>query len=376
MPIYKQKGTKNGLAKYKVVVNYTDRNGEYKRAFRTVYGLSEAKEAEAELRKEVGEASSGPERITVSELIDECLAAKASTIRATSLDKSRRILAAHVTPILGAIRLDRLSVKDLEHWRSETEALDLKFSTKNNAYRELASVFNWAVRTQRIAANPLRAIARFSDPDTNDDDDAEDKLIYYTPDEYLRYSSAAKAAAESSGDWRYFVFFSVAFYTGARKGEINALRWSDYKDGVISIRRSIAQKLTTGDVETAPKNKSSRRKLIVPDPLAAILDDQRKRQELSPDFSEDWRICGGREVLRDTSIENKNKEYSAAAGIKHITIHQFRHTHATILCNEGVMIEEIARRLGHSTPAITWKIYAHLYPSEENRAVSIFNKIF
>lgn len=49
--------------------------------------------------------------------------------------------------------------------------------------------------------------------------------------------------------------------------------------------------------------------------------------------------------------------------------------HAPLLANEGINIQEITRRLGHSKVEITWNTYSHLYPQEEERAVSILNKI-
>ena len=62
-------------------------------------------------------------------------------------------------------------------------------------------------------------------------------------------------------------------------------------------------------------------------------------------------------------------------GLPTIRVHDFRHTHASILVNEGINIQEIARRLGHAKIEMTWNTYAHLYPREEERAVSILNKI-
>lgn len=172
------------------------------------------------------------------------------------------------------------------------------------------------------------------------------------------------------------MFFSIAFYTGARKGEINALKWSDIDGDILHIRRSIAQKLKGGDVETPPKNKSSYRDLQIPAPLMEILSEHKERQkEASRLFTEDYRICGGERPLRDTSIENKNKAFSKAAGLPHIRIHDFRHSHASLLANEGINIQEIARRLGHSNVQMTWNTYSHLYPREEERAVEILNRI-
>ena len=92
-------------------------------------------------------------------------------------------------------------------------------------------------------------------------------------------------------------------------------------------------------------------------------------------YSKHAKICGGLHALRDTSIENKNRQYAEAAGLPKIRIHDFRHSHASLLANEGINIQEIARRLGHSKIEMTWNTYSHLYPREEERAVKLLNQI-
>lgn len=91
-----------------------------------------------------------------------------------------------------------------------------------------------------------------------------------------------------------------------------------------------------------------------------------------PDFSDDYRVCPN---VRDTTLEHKNQKYANAAGIKKIRIHDFRHSHVSVLANNGINIQEIARRLGHAEIEITWNIYSHLYPREEEKAVNILNQI-
>ena len=113
----------------------------------------------------------------------------------------------------------------------------------------------------------------------------------------------------------------------------------------------------------------------MPKPLIDILQQHKARYKQLQGFSDDFRVCGGTRPLRDTSIQNANKKYAALAGLKTIRIHDFRHSHASLLANDGINIQEIARRLGHSKIEITWNTYSHLYPREEERAVNILNKI-
>ena len=160
-----------------------------------------------------------------------------------------------------------------------------------------------------------------------------------------------------------------------RKGEIFALKWSDITDNYLSVARSITQKLKGVDRETPPKNKSSIRTLQMPKPLIDILNEHKKRYSEYPQFSDDFRICGGQKPIRDSSVSKANENIAKAAGLKKIRIHDYRHSHVSLLANEGINIQEIARRLGHANIEMTWNTYSHLYPREEERAIEILNKI-
>ena len=367
MPIYKMEGKRNGLQQYRVRINFTSPDGVKKQIDRIAYGKEEAKQLEASLLFDIKEKPlSG--RMTLEELYTEYMAAKKQEVRATTLQKSKDILDRHILPHLGKITIDQLTPSRLQKWKNQIGDLPITTTMKRNIVKELNTMLNWGVRLERLPRNPMKAVGTFREVYF---EKPQDTLHYYTPEEYLRFAASAKEDA----DWPYFVFFSIAFYTGMRKGEINALKWSDVEGNILHVRRSIAQKLKGEDVETPPKNKSSYRDLEMPKPLIDILKEHKRRQMQDRHFTEDYRICGGDSALRDTSIEKKNQKYSTAAGLPHIRIHDFRHTHASFLANEGISIQEIARRLGHSKVEITWNTYAHLYPREEERAVTLLNNI-
>ncbi len=373
MPILKSNKKKNGLQGYIVRYNYTDQNGERKRLEKTVYGKTEAQIAEQQLRLQAESDPSG--KMTVSDLFDEYIKDKSLNVRETTCDKVRRTLAGNVLPFFSSKKLDSLSPRLLQEWKQSIAEQDTKISTKQKLYQEFSTMLKFAVRRGYLKSNPLDQIGNFKDVYFSK---PEDVLHYYTADQYLMFANAARSAAEEKNteiEWGCYVFFAVAFYTGARKGEINALKWSDLDGNIMHIRRSIAQKVKGDDRETPPKNKSSYRDLQMPMPLLAILSEHRDRQMCDPRFSDEWRVCGGCNPLRDTTIEKKNTSYANAAGLPHIRVHDFRHTHASVLVNEGINIQEIARRLGHSKVEQTWNTYSHLYPKEEERAVSVFNKI-
>ena len=65
------------------------------------------------------------------------------------------------------------------------------------------------------------------------------------------------------------------------------MKWSDIDGDIWNIRRSIAQKMKGGDVETPPKNKSSYRSIQLPTPLMDVLNEHKLRQSELSGFCED-----------------------------------------------------------------------------------------
>lgn len=372
MPIYKMQGKKDGKQKYRVMVNYTDNNGNYHKKTKTAYGLDEAKEFERNLASEVSQTAPDS-KMTVQQLYDEYTAVKKHEVRITSLEKTKSILNREVIPVFGETKIDKLNIPTLQKWKNSVAEKNLSVTTKNNIYTEFRTMLNYAVKMEYISKNPLNSIGNFKNPEF---ETAEEKLNYYTAAQFKKYIAVAKSHINTISEYGYYVFFNIAFYTGMRKGEINALKWSDIDGDFIHVRRSVAQKVKgTSIIETPPKNKSSYRVLQMPTPLVSILKEYKSKCQTMKNFTDDFRVCGGIACLSDTMISNKNIQYADEAGLPHIRIHDFRHSHASLLANEGINIQEIARRLGHSKIETTWNTYSHLYPREEERAVNVLNNI-
>ncbi len=368
----KDKGGRQG---YRIRINFTDTSGKPQQVEKVTYGLAEAKLLEQQLNAEYKDKQIVVVRKTIQELFNEYEVYHSHETRQSSHNKAMQILRTHVLPTMANHRLDRLSKERLAEWKNSIAAQDLSIVTKKNIYQAFNSMLNYAVKLDYLQKNPLSALGTFKD--ANRFDKPAEKLHYYTAEQFVDFLAVAKENAHSVSEWGYYVFFAVAFYTGARKGEINALKWSDIEGNIIHIRRSITQKIKGEDiVETPPKNPSSIRDIQAPQPLLDILAEHRERQRAATHlFSEDFRICGGERPLPDTTIEKKNTAFAKAAGLPHIRIHDFRHSHVSVLVNEGVNIQEIARRLGHADIKMTLNTYSHLYPREEERAVRILDKI-
>lgn len=374
MAITKTGKKKDGKVQYRVRVSYQDAKGKQVQVERTVYGNAEAVLMEQQLMNNYVYKKNTSSKMTVGALFEEYEKYHATETKKTSHDSVMKALRLRVLPTMKDYRLDKLTQPVLARWKIEINDTDLALKTKQFAYKSFSAMLNYAVKMEYIPKNPITILGNFKDP--NISESPAEVLHYYTPDEFLKFISTAHKHTETIIDWGYYVFFNIAFYTGARKGEINALKWSDIDGNIMHIRRSIAQKIKGGDIETPPKNKSSYRDLQIPAPLMCVLQAHKERQaKSSQNFSDEYRVCGGEIPLRDSSIDNRNRLYANEAGLPHIRVHDFRHTHASLLVNEGINIQEIARRLGHANVQMTWNTYSHLYPREEERALAILNNV-
>ena len=383
IPIYKMDGKKDGKQKYRIRINYQDSNGKNRQLDRVTYGFDEAKNLELTLLHDLkNETKNSP--LTLNELFEEYISIKEHELRKTSIAQTTKNFNHHILEPLGKIKIKNLNLQILQQWKISIENKEksnkekLSLQTKKGIFTDLNTVLNYATNLEYIKSNPLKRIGTFKNTSI-----LKKEMSYYTSEEFKKFITCAKeysinAEKENNVyEWNYYVFFSIAFFTGLRKGEIHALQWNDLDNNFnyLSVKRSISQKLPGNDIETPPKNTSSYRTLQLPKPLKKILNEHFKRCKNIDGFLKTFKICGGNKALRDTTIQKRNIYYSSIANVKTIRIHDFRHSHASLLANNNINIQEIARRLGHSKIEITWNTYSHLYPKEEERAIKVLNNI-
>lgn len=365
MSITATKKKKDGLVVYRVRVRVKQPDGSLQQFERRVVGLQEAKRAEQEM---LGEQPTG---MTVSELATLYSQSRVGENRRTTIEKADRILRCHVFPTFGDTPVDALSVPALQKWKADIGRSGLALVTRQGIFTAFSALLNFGVKCELVEKNNLRVLGNFRD---SGEAVVDEKLRFYTPEQFSAFISALPSA--SYPQKRIHAFFMVAYFTGCRKGEINALKWSDLDGDVMHVRRSVTQTLKgVSCAETAPKNKSSIRNIRIPSVLAEYLKGWKAEQRKMPGFSEDWRLCGGHDIIHDSKLFEAKRKAAALAGVPEIAIHDFRHSHATLLINNGVNIKEISRRLGHSSVEMTWNVYSHLYPSQEEKALAVLDSV-
>lgn len=381
MPIYKIDGEKrNGLQKYRVRVAYMDSTGKTKQVERTCYGLAEAQMTEKQLMIDYKEKrTTAPAKMTVNQLITEYDKYHVQETKKTSHDTSMKNLRLRVVPYLGEVRLDKLTQAKMAEWKTTINQQNLSLVTKRNAYIALTGLINYALKMEYIPKNPLKALGTFKD--VNRSINGKKEMKFYTFEEFQMFIKCAEDDCRTVDDWNYYVFFCVLFFMGVRKGECYGLTWNDIEGNIMHVRTSVSQKIKGDngkDYENKPKTETSNRDILIPAQLVEILKAHKKRQqEAAPlQFNDNYRVCGKGEIpIRDTSVENHNKKYAKAAGLPHIRIHDYRHSHASYLINRNVNVVVISKRLGHASITETLNTYSHMYKSSEQEALDVLNEL-
>ena len=178
---------------------------------------------------------------------------------------------------------------------------------------------------------------------------------------------------------------ALALASGARRGELLALRLRDFKAdaGTLRIERSLEQ--TKGDLRfKSPKTKHGRRTIALPPAIVTELKAHLLRQQecrlalgLGRAKPEDLlfaRWDGG--TRSPHRLTQKFGQAMQTLKIKDVTVHSLRHTHASQLIAAGMDVLTISRRLGHGSPTITLSTYGHLFRNTDARAAEILEATF
>jgi integrase len=171
--------------------------------------------------------------------------------------------------------------------------------------------------------------------------------------------------------------------TGLRRGEIAGLRWSDIDlDGktlsVSNNRVSAGGKTTEG----APKSATSRRKLPLPDRLVSVLRAAKRRQteerlKAGPDYGSGAYVVSNEigEPYNPAVLSRYWRDAVKAAGLRHIRLHDARHTAATAMHLQGVPVAVIAAWIGHKDASLTLRLYAHSQADALAAAGATFERV-
>jgi integrase len=191
----------------------------------------------------------------------------------------------------------------------------------------------------------------------------------------LSPAQQALVFASATGPWCMATFLEFAAATGARRGEVLALRWSDIQDGRAIITRSLGQ--TRQALAFKGTKTEKPRDVKVPASALAALEPHHRRQnefraKFGPSYREDLDLIFANPdgtPLRPNSVSSAVSLLFQRLGLpKGASLHSLRHSHGSHLLADGVSLPVVSERLGHSSVRTTADVYAHAIRGQDDEA--------
>lgn len=293
--------------------------------------------------------------LTVSQYVDRWLAMKAQVLRENSLAMYEQSLKAYVVPLIGNIKLSRLTPTHIEGMQADL-LQRVSPSTAASARLLLNGALKKAVRLGLIQANPVEGT----------DGPKRDKPKRYalTVDEALRF-------VESCEGSRFALCLIFALATGLRPEEYLGLQWPDLElgdRGVVRVRR-VMHKLAGGGWRWhLPKSKNGIRSIVFPGELANKLVEHRRQQlEQKMRTGRGWQnndlvFCTSLGTpIRLCAVHAEFKKILSRAGLPaSVRVYDLRHSFVTVSLVAGVDAKTVSGEAGHASVAFTLDHYGSI----------------
>jgi len=310
---------------------------------------------------------------TVADYLREWLQTYQVAVKPTTFEGYRHNVEHYVIPRIGNLRLQAVRpaiisklYRDLLDHGGRREG-PLSPLTVDGIHRTLRKAFNDAVRVEQLL--PSNPVVRATRPKAR----GKERADLWTTEQLRTF--LAVAAGHRIG-----AFYRLAAYTGARRGELTHMRWSDLDLDAAELTIS-GSAATIGAVRVEGTTKGGRSRVVSLDAgTVEVMRAHRKAQLAEQLAARTWWQDGdnlvflredGAPMHTDTPTALMPK-LIAQAGLPHTRLHDLRHLHATTLLLAGVPVHVVAARLGHADPAITLRVYAHVLREQASGIADVF----
>jgi integrase len=309
--------------------------------------------------------------IRFSEYVKRWLEIKKGQTKRSTYESYVDVCESHITPVLGPHKVQKVTTANLNDY----------IQTKLKAGLSTATV----TRQRAIIHNILDLAIKEGIVGRNVSDNCTTLTIQREQTKTLSLEEITKLLEVAKGIYeadkgkgnKFFQIYHIvllALATGARRGEILALKWEniDFDKNVITIRDSLTEAEGGVYIDT-PKTNASRRVIAVDLAVLKELQELKKvNDELTKkivDKESPWvfstRDC---KPLTPSNMSRAWRSLLADAELKDIRFHDLRHTQATHLIANGTNIKTVSARMGHATTRITLDLYAHALPEQDREA--------
>ncbi|SDZ12407.1 site-specific integrase [Thermoactinomyces sp. DSM 45892] len=341
------------------------------------YGFDCKKDAQKEMISIIHQINQGtysnPQRTTLIDYLQVWLRdyAKVNTAPLT-YEGYEYIVTSHILPTpLAEIPLNDLKPLDIQGYYSrklENGKKDgsggLSAKSVYSHHRLLHEALEHAVRWQMIDSNPMKSVIP-PRPKRKHFDVLTREQIHFL----LQEAKKSK--------FYYPIYFAI--HTGMRRGEILGLKWQDVDltNQVVSVRRSVQRVNGQGIIfKDTTKNDGSRRTVAISssviETLRTIEAKQSRHKQSYGIHYQDYGLVFANDNGSPFDPDGLSRGFRRLVKnleIPHIRFHDLRHSHATLLIQQGEHPKVISERLGHSTITVTMDTYSHVMPHMQKEAV-------
>lgn len=346
-----------------------------KRVWHNVGTYRTKKEAAAEERKAIEQRNRGtlldPAKTTIEELLDSWLSTKAGDVTPQTLKGYEITVRRYLKPALGSNRVQALTPARLQAQYAMWTEGGMSARNLRGCHMRLSQALAQAVRFRLVQTNVCDVVSppklKTSRPEVWDTDEA------------MTFLDKTKSDAMSPL-WHFLLL------EGMRRGEGLGLRWKDinWERGTAHIIQTVAADISSrGEpiILARTKTAAGARTVKLSSATLALLKDHRKAWAERKIAAETWAdhdliVC----TSKGTPINPNNVTRSfdlivKRAGVRRITPHGLRHTHATMLLKQGVPAKIVSERLGHASVGITLDRYSHLVGDMQDTAADAIDRI-
>lgn len=298
------------------------------------------------------------EKIPFKNLTEIYLKDIENRVKVSTFIKKEKILKLRILPFFENFLIGDITPMTIREWQNRELKNNYKKSYFLTIQKELSTVLNYAVKFYNLQENPLsRAGTVTSSPLLQE----KKEINVWSIEEFNNFIKNVE-------NRQMYVLFNLLFYTGARIGEVLALGIKDinFKTNTLRINKTY-QKINGKEYITAPKTKASNRIIKLPTFLIEII----KNYIESLYDKNTSRLF----ITSRTNIHRYKNEIVKKYGLENIRLHDFRHSHASILLNQGVDIVTVSKRLGHESIKMTLDTYSHLIKGSEDKLIGVLDKL-
>lgn len=274
---------------------------------------------------------------------------------AGTYSRYKGIIEKHISEHLGNLPIDKITRGDVRNTLGKIYKSGSSKSSIELIHTVMSGVFTHALDDELITVLPTFKVLRKLD-------------LKRDKKEIEPFTSAQIEAVLARID--YYEFFFTAYHTAARIGELCALQWSD----VDFIEKKIRISKTAKDQLVKPSTKTHvNRQVDMSDELSVVLMEHKKTDKklcFRLGIQQNHVFHKEGKLLPQNTLRRRLQRVCKKLGFGHKTIHDIRHTTASILLSRGVPLSYVSEMLGHSSQQITLTEYAHYMPSENKGMVN------